>query len=368
MKNQGINRVCCLLPQNQLRYYKDLLTVYRREFGQDNTCWAPIKDFHLCDATTLTDKILPFLKESDTKGEPVVVHCSGGSGRTGHVLAAWLVYGRGFSRKKALSAVREMGRNPLEAVQCGNATMEELCMLLQYQRWMPKCAVLYIPRAEDELYQLGTSILGYDVRASKFVHITEKLHVEGVNRDWVTKAQLYGFHLTIGNAIDFNFCDLLPIEQEIRDIIACFNPDHHFTLCQCAPFVAFWGDHSEIVVLRYSPNDYLKMLHALIVARVNPLGISSGYVQEYLKNFDQYSTSCRQKIKKFYSPWVLDDYLPHFTLLDPYTGNDYDNISRLFSEMFGQISQITLDSICLSIQTQGGEPWKIYKEFNLYHR
>jgi protein-tyrosine phosphatase len=45
-----------------------------------------------------------------------VVHCSGGIGRTGHVLAAWLVAGRGFSRHSAITAVKRRGRNPYEAV------------------------------------------------------------------------------------------------------------------------------------------------------------------------------------------------------------------------------------------------------------
>ena len=132
MKEQGIKRVCCLLHQEQLSFYKeDLLAAYGREFGQDNICWAPVEDYHLCDGVMLKERVLLFLKESEKKGEPVVVHCEGGRGRTGHVLAAWLVFGRGFAIEDALSAVKEMGRNPREAVDWGNAKPEELYALLE---------------------------------------------------------------------------------------------------------------------------------------------------------------------------------------------------------------------------------------------
>lgn len=115
MKRQGIQRVCCLLPDNQLANYRDLLGTYQREFGNQQVCWAPIEDFHLSDLETLTTKILPFLAKAEQQAEKVVVHCSGGIGRTGHVLAAWLVSGRGLSNKAAIAAVMRTGRNPYEA-------------------------------------------------------------------------------------------------------------------------------------------------------------------------------------------------------------------------------------------------------------
>ncbi|MFQ4146141.1 dual specificity protein phosphatase family protein [Chlorogloeopsis sp. ULAP02] len=115
MKRSGIKRVCCLLSDRQLSRYSDLLGTYQQEFGINHVCWAPIEDFHLCDQETLTQKILPFLAAADQQGEKVVVHCSGGIGRTGHVLAAWLVSGRGLSNKAAIAAVRRTGRNPYEA-------------------------------------------------------------------------------------------------------------------------------------------------------------------------------------------------------------------------------------------------------------
>lgn len=116
MKQQGIQRVCCLLCDSQLAGYENLLEIYQSEFGMERVCWAAIEDFQLVELETLTEKILPFLAIANQESEKVVVHCSGGVGRTGHVLAAWLVYSRGLSNFDAMAAVKRTGRNPDEGV------------------------------------------------------------------------------------------------------------------------------------------------------------------------------------------------------------------------------------------------------------
>lgn len=115
MHNQGIGRVCCLLSQTQLAAYPDLLDTYRQHFGIQQVCWASTTDFTLIDLETLKREILPFLVAADQDNEKVVVHCAGGIGRTGQVLAAWLVYRRGFSNRNAIATVKKTGRNPHEA-------------------------------------------------------------------------------------------------------------------------------------------------------------------------------------------------------------------------------------------------------------
>src|SRR5262249_37699102 len=81
MTAHSIQRVVCLLPPEQLKYYVDLRGRYVRHFGADRTLFAPIPDFCVADRATLTDAILPFLTDADQRGERTVVHCSAGIGR-----------------------------------------------------------------------------------------------------------------------------------------------------------------------------------------------------------------------------------------------------------------------------------------------
>lgn len=131
MRSQGVPRVCCLLDHGQLADFQvDLEAEYKKLFGADRVLMEPVADHHLCSRQALRDNILPFLRTADTGGERVVVHCWGGHGRTGHVLAAWLVAARGLSPMAAIEAVEAAGRLPREAVYAGNATLDELIELL----------------------------------------------------------------------------------------------------------------------------------------------------------------------------------------------------------------------------------------------
>jgi protein-tyrosine phosphatase len=116
MQQHQIKRVCCLLTPSQLDRYSNLLETYRQRFGAAQVCECPIADFHIVKPDVFYQQILPFLSDTDQRQEKVVVHCSGGVGRSGHVLAAWLVAGRGFTPTSAIAAVKQMGRNPYEAV------------------------------------------------------------------------------------------------------------------------------------------------------------------------------------------------------------------------------------------------------------
>jgi hypothetical protein len=79
---------------------------------------------------------------------------------------------------------------------------------------MPKFAVYYVPEEGDELYRLGSSVVGYDIRKRETVQTLGELqHISSFTDHWVQKARPYGFHLTIGDSIDFEFGKIAKIEK-----------------------------------------------------------------------------------------------------------------------------------------------------------
>lgn len=138
MQREGILRVLCLLDASELKdHYPALIVTYEKRFGERNVCWSPVTDRYPCTRDALHREILPFLSSSSREKEPVVVHCSAGMGRTGLVLAAWVVHRHGVRARRAIEMVQQWNnsgpttRSPCESVSHGNATQEDIARLLR---------------------------------------------------------------------------------------------------------------------------------------------------------------------------------------------------------------------------------------------
>lgn len=131
MQRQGIERVVCLLPGAELDGSEANLGRYRAAFGEAAVLHAPVPDGRLVDEAALTETVLPFVDAAVAEDEPVVVHCLAGVGRTGQVLAAWLVHAREYDPDAAIEAVTAVGRDPEAHLDAADASPARLRSLLQ---------------------------------------------------------------------------------------------------------------------------------------------------------------------------------------------------------------------------------------------
>jgi len=69
------------------------------------------------------DHIIQFVERENAQSKPVLVHCGEGKGRTGTVLAAYLVY-HGLSADEAIRMVREKRPGSIENLEQENAVLE----------------------------------------------------------------------------------------------------------------------------------------------------------------------------------------------------------------------------------------------------
>ena len=156
------------------------------------------------------------------------------------------------------------------------------------------------------------------------------------------------------------------MERELSDLLGCFDPAHSFVLLRRGERpVGIWGETGRnSLVLLFEPNEYVRMLHTLLVARINPLGKRSGFLERYLAHPEQELQPHRaQQIRLFYSPTVLDNWYPHSTLLNPYTGGEPARVASLLTQLFEPYAQLIVQTVCLLIQMDDEDNWHIYQEF-----
>jgi hypothetical protein len=141
-----------------------------------------------------------------------------------------------------------------------------------------------------------------------------------------------------------------------------------FMLQRCATEpVAIWElrGHAgaQCLVLRYHPNVMFSMLHALLIGSLNPLGKGSGYLKRYLTRNQPTEPHCVQRLRLFSSPTVLDNWFPHFTLMNPYTGTDPAAVALRLGRLSEASRTLIVHSLYLLVQENDDADWFIYREF-----
>lgn len=219
----------------------------------------------------------------------------------------------------------------------------------------------FIPE-EGKFYQDGSAVTGYDLRSQQRLSPPSY-----IRPDWQTTASEYGFHITVTDAIDIDSEKLSLVMERIHNLLVCFNGNNQYVFTK--NHVGFWDEHCADAALILTPNRSVEMLHDVLVSILHPLGVGSAYYDAYKDHRAAYfphSPSQVAKTEQFYAPYVFDEFVPHFTCINPFTGvqEERRTLENALSKQFDSFKTIEFRKLSLVAKAKDEAHYKIVEEFS----
>jgi hypothetical protein len=174
---------------------------------------------------------------------------------------------------------------------------------------MPLYGIYLIPAADHPLYRLGSSFLGYDIwtQARTTPRLADIFGEETI-RNWIGKAEVFSFHITIADCLSYRVEDVVEIDARLRWIASRMAP---FTLTNGRFFTNFHDAPTALTLTFDSPDGALQQLHRLVVTLISVLHERSPYFSHLEETLDD---PLRRNLIRYGAPWVLDHFWPHWSL------------------------------------------------------
>ena len=171
---------------------------------------------------------------------------------------------------------------------------------------MPILAVYIIPRETHAIYRIGASFLGYDVRTGA---LSKPLLSDAYDQveSWIGQARSFGFHATLGDALEYTQESLPEIKTRLDWIARRVPP---FSLVKGRFHDSLRSVPRTLAATYDSPDGTLDKLHYLVVTLVNVLYHSSPYFDVSSYPQDQTKHIIRYGVPRHR---ILDQFDLHFS-------------------------------------------------------
>lgn len=232
-----------------------------------------------------------------------------------------------------------------------------------------EAAVYIVPKAGEDIYKLGSSVLGYDVWRQTLLNASSQ-DIADI-RPYVGEAVEFGFHATIADALFFiNEAEINRIKAELRMLTEELRP---FMLSNFRIADRF-RDIGDIVMLCDDESGTAEALHHELVARVYSSAISSNYlVGRTRKKFPEPIRRAKLMTYRYGSPYILKKFDLHFTLCaaPPADSIERNELVKKLQHVFGGAitdKLVEVSEVCLLTRRKGERYWRVEARYPLNER
>lgn len=174
---------------------------------------------------------------------------------------------------------------------------------------MPRYGIYLIPGPENALYQLASAHLGYDIwRQKQTTPTLAPVIGEEIIRGWIGRAEIFSFHITIADCLEYRDEDVAEIYTRLAWIAQRLAP---FTVTNGRFFTDFHSGPTALTLTFDSPDGSLHRLHELVVTLVSVLHEDSPYFGHLAEQLDP---PLSRNLIRYGAPWVREHFWPHWSL------------------------------------------------------
>lgn len=217
-------------------------------------------------------------------------------------------------------------------------------------------AVYFVPDQGSKLYEFISSVLGYD--------ITEKKEIDSPFKDFVGAAKEFGAHMTIADALYFvDDCQFAPLGKEIEYVAEDFN-----SFAVTFELKKDFPNEKSISLVCKDISGNLEAIHFEMVFRCYRQAVASNYsLNLAAPDRDSEIDRAHLMIKHYRAPYILQKFIPHFSLLTnvPPEKKDrvFSDLEKRFKEQ-GVQGSIFVKQLCL-MKKEKNKNWEIYQRIPL---
>lgn len=214
---------------------------------------------------------------------------------------------------------------------------------------MKQIAIYFIP-SDDKLYKKGSEIIGYDILKGRKANTSKNKQIllaQKLNR----QSRQFGFHLTLTDVVDI---DELQLTKAVKRTEFIFKLPIFRDIKVEKDKIGLMPN-ANVLAIQFKNNLKLFLLHILLIFFVQKLGCKSNYSN----HIESLNLLRIMKTRLFLSPYIIDDFIPHITLIKDFPSKLSKEMMPYIKKSFKSCTYLNIKQIAIVIKESEEEYFRI---------